>query len=148
VKQPSTIGSKLLSGQRGQFLRFCLVGVSNTALTYLIFTALVHAMAPWFGRAAVAQAVGYGAGVLWSYGLNSRWTFKAVDHPRRRFTRFVVVQAVLMAGSAALIGLLVDRLGLPATSAWFGVTVVITAVNFVVTRVWVFGKIANPGTTD
>jgi putative flippase GtrA len=134
--------SRLLAGPRGQFVRFCLVGASNTALTYLIFTTLTRLMGPWAGRAAVAQAVGYPAGVLWSYWLNSRWTFRAVDHARKRFTRFVGVQAVLMAASAALIGLLVDRLGLPATPAWFGVTVVITAINFVVTRVWVFGRIA------
>jgi hypothetical protein len=42
-----------------------------------------------------------------------------------------------------LIGLLVDRHGLPAPPAWLGVTVAITAINFVVTRVWVFGRISG-----
>lgn len=133
--------SRLFSGPRGQFLRFALVGVTNTALTYVIFTTLVRVLGPWSGRAAVAQAIGYAAGVVWSYWLNSRWTFRAIDHPRRRFTRFVLVQAVLMATSAALIGWFVDHRGLPATPVWFAVTVVVTGGNFLVTRVWVFGRI-------
>jgi putative flippase GtrA len=56
VKQLSAIPSRLLSGQRGQFVRFCLVGVTNTALTVVITAINFVVTRVWvFGKIAALE---------------------------------------------------------------------------------------------
>ena len=50
------------------------------------------------------------------------------------FGRFVLVAAT----SAALVGLAVDHEQLPPTPSWLGVIAVVTMVNFLLSRSWVF----------
>ena len=54
-----------------QFLRFGIVGVLNTATSYLVIRGLAGA-----AGLPVASAVGYAAGVVQSFLLNRFWTFR------------------------------------------------------------------------
>lgn len=55
----------------GQSVRFVLFGVANTALTYLLYCALVFAMHPQF-----AYAVAFVAGIGLAWLGNSRFVFR------------------------------------------------------------------------
>jgi putative flippase GtrA len=54
-----------------QFLRFGVVGVLNTATSYLMIRALAGV-----AGLPVASAIGYAAGVVQSFVLNRVWTFR------------------------------------------------------------------------
>jgi putative flippase GtrA len=117
--------------------RFVLVGLSNTTISYSVFWAALHL--PMRGpRATVSQLASYGAGTAWSFVWNRRWTFQSDGHLGRQAARFLFLQAALAATSAALVGLAVDREQLPPTPSWLGVIAVVTVVNFLLSRSWVF----------
>ncbi|OWR26506.1 hypothetical protein CDO73_25775 [Saccharibacillus sp. O23] len=118
-------------------LRFAVVGVSNTLVDFLVFFLLQGLIGP------IAQAVGYAAGTANSYYWNRRWTFKT-DQPRQKgeLTRFLVVNVTVALLTTALLSLL--NLFMPVWAAKVLVTVPGMALNYVLSKVWVF----RPAATD
>ncbi len=128
---------RLLSGS---FPRFCLVGASNTLLSFSVFRLGLLLFAPLWGTAAAAQAVAYGAGIVWSYAWNSRWTFRHRGALVPTFSAFAGAQLFMLALSAGLVGLAIDGLALPATASWVGVTAAVTVLNYLTLKKLVFRR--------
>lgn len=136
----------LLHGKDGkQFLRFCAIGVLNTAVDYAVFSIV----SLFSGNIYLAQTCGYAAGVLNSYTLNRRWTFSTEKgFFSRELTRFIVVNLISYAASLGALWLLADVLGINkyfAKILLIGVTLVI---NYALSRVWVFGDRNGEGGPD
>ncbi len=69
-------------------LRFGVVGLLNT----FAGLAIIYAAKGFFGAGDVqANATGYGAGMLLSFGLNRRWTFGHRGDAAPAFLRFAAV---------------------------------------------------------
>ena len=100
-------GGRELLTQLGQF---SLVGVSNTAISFVVFAALRWAGTP----APAAAALGFIAGALNGYWWNGRWTF-AGGGRRRSVVRYGVVQGA-GAGLSALLVAAGTSAGLDAES--------------------------------
>lgn len=82
-----------------QFIKFALVGASNT-LVDLIITRILGAIFGWY---YVSKIIGYICGVANSYILNTGWTFK--EERKRNIaevTRFIAVNLVVLGISLAL----------------------------------------------
>lgn len=86
-------------GATGQFARFCVVGVSNTAVTLAAFWVLERAGA-WY---VTASAVAFLLGAVNGFVLNGRWTFRA----RGSFPRYVGVQLCGLGLDVVLVALIV-----------------------------------------
>lgn len=114
-------------------VRFGLVGVSNTVIGFTVFRGALHLFAAFY-----SQALSYSVGMLWSYYWNRRWTFKSESNVAREALRFFGLQIAFMLASAGLLGLLVDDMHFAAGLSWLGVVVLITALNFVLSRYWAF----------
>jgi putative flippase GtrA len=112
-----------------RFLRYALVGVSNTVLTFAVYTLLAAAGLP----APAASAVGFAVGAANGYALNRRWTFGT---PGRR-ARYVAVQALGAAASAAGVALARGD-GLPRAPAELVVIPVVTLLTYALARTVVF----------
>src|ERR1700730_2013653 len=56
-----------------QFVKFGTVGVSNTLLTFLVYTLLLKVFGVWY---LAASAIGFLVGAINGFLLNRRWTFK------------------------------------------------------------------------
>ena len=88
-----------------QFLKFILIGASNTLID-LVVTFALNAL---FGLYFLAKIIGYACGVANSYFWNSRWTFR---EERRRDAReiitFLIVNLVTLGLSLLLQWLLRD----------------------------------------
>lgn len=100
---------RAMKGDRFQFIRFLCVGVVNT-LTGL---AVIYACKWWlqFGDVA-ANATGYAVGLVVSFTLNSRWTFR-YDGPRgRAIAGFAAVAAVAYAANLATVMLCIHAFGI------------------------------------
>jgi putative flippase GtrA len=132
---PATIPALLRRLSEVSVVRFGVVGVSNTALGFAVFWSAHHLM-----PAAGAQCLSYAIGMIWSYYWNRRWTFQSQGRVASEAGRFFTSQIAFMLLSSTLLGLFVDRLHLPSGPTWLGVMVLITVLNFLVSRFWSFKK--------
>ncbi|MBE5784575.1 MAG: GtrA family protein [Clostridiales bacterium] len=96
-----------------QFIKFAVVGASNTVVDFLVFQLLNLTL----GWAYLAQVIGYSAGVLNSYFWNSRWTFKREhDRSAREKAAFLAVNLASLGVSLGVLWLCKNPLGI--TDVW------------------------------
>ena len=115
--------------------RFLVVGVSNTVVSYTVFHLSLR---EWVHSAAIAQAMSYGAGILWSFLWNRIWTFRHQGAVLPSLVAFTALQLTFLVVSSLLVGLAIDVLELPSTSSWISVMALITVVNYWTSRRLVF----------
>jgi putative flippase GtrA len=128
--------------------RFLAVGLSNTVLSYALFRGCLWAIPDFWAKAGTSQLLSYGAGICWSYVWNRRWTFRSQGPAGSEAARFVALQIGMALISSALVGLLVDGLGLWPTPSWIVVMGLVTLANYAGSRCWVFRSAPPPGSAD
>jgi len=118
-----------------QFVKFGIVGVSNTLITLVVYTVLLKVFGVWY---LAASAIGFAAGATNGFLLNRRWTFS--EHVGDAFTpvRWGVVQTGGLAINEALLYLLVHDAHLDKLLAQVCATAVVTVTTFLVNRAWTF----------
>jgi putative flippase GtrA len=121
-----------------RFFRFLIIGLSNTLISYFVFVLSLYILPGFYIKTSIAQILSYASGMLWSFYWNRTWTFAATQAVPRQLNRFLLVQLGLLALSALLMGILVDYFILPATPCWVVVMVLITIVNYLLQKSWVF----------
>lgn len=97
--------TKPAEGKRSfiQFIKFALVGASNTIIDMLV-SMVLNAIFHWY---YFAKVIGYCCGVLNSYLLNSRWTFKEERcKDAKEIISFIGVNLVVLLISLGLMSLM------------------------------------------
>lgn len=126
---------KLPERVRIQFSRFVFVGVFNTALGLAVIFA-AKAMLGWGDL--VANATGYGVGLLTSFVLNRNWTFRDRGHAGPALLRFLAAFALAYAANLATVFGLRDLAGTNPYFAQAAGVVPYTALFFLASRTFVF----------
>ncbi|MBP2295620.1 GtrA family protein [Azospirillum rugosum] len=117
-------------------VRFALVGLLNTGVDFAVFLAL---MAVPGTPVLLANACGYGVGVLSSFLLNRSWTFRVRRDEAplaRRLPVFLAFNLVGLALSSLVVGLLVPAVH--PLAAKVAATVATFAWNYWSSRRFVF----------
>lgn len=124
-----------LRSRLSTFLRFNAVGLANSVLDALVFSLLVLLQAP----PAFAQAAGYGAGLLNSYWMNGRWTFRKrrLRWRGREFRMFVLFGLIALIGSTLCMAAL-NSLSVPLALAKLLTIVSTVLFNYYTSRRYVF----------
>ena len=91
-----------------QFIKFGIVGVSNTLLTFAVYGLLLKGFGVWY---LAASAIGFIVGATNGFLLNRRWTF--AGHVGDAFTpvRWAIVQRCGLGVDEGLLYLLVQEAG-------------------------------------
>lgn len=119
-----------------QFIKFGLVGVSNTIISlgfyYLLVFFNVHPV--------IANAVGFIASVINSYFWNSRFVFKdkTENNKKKAFVKVFVSYGISFLLSTVLIELFVDVLGISKYIAPILRLLVTIPLNFLLNKIWAF----------
>ncbi len=118
-----------------QFVKFGIVGVSNTLLTLVVYTVLLKVFGVWY---LAASAIGFAVGATNGFLLNRRWTFR--EHVGDALTpvRWGIVQSAGLGINEALLYLLVHDGHLDKLLAQVCATAVVTVTTFFVNRAWTF----------
>jgi putative flippase GtrA len=118
-----------------QFVKFGIVGVSNTLLTFIVYTILLKGFDVWY---LAASAIGFIAGATNGFLLNRRWTFS--DHVGDALTpvRWAVVQSTGLAINIGLLYLFVHEAGIDELLAQALTIGVVTVITFLANRAWTF----------
>jgi len=118
-----------------QFVKFGIVGISNTLLTLAVYTLLLKVLGVWY---LAASAIGFAVGATNGFLLNRRWTFR--EHVGDSFTpvRWAIVQGCGLGLNVALLFLFVHYASLDKLLAQVFATGVVTVSTFFVNRAWTF----------
>jgi putative flippase GtrA len=118
-----------------QFMKFGIVGISNTLLTFAVYGLLLKVFGVWY---LAASAVGFIVGATNGFLLNRRWTFR--DHVGDALTpvRWAVVQSCGLGINEGLLYLFVHDARLDKLLAQVFATGVVTVTTFLANRAWTF----------
>lgn len=141
-----------------QLIKFCIVGCLNFGISYAVFflsyrywplSSLLTAL-PADGAAllrrlgvssmdgAVANVLGYSAGMANSFVWNRIWTFKAVEDAQTQAFKFIVTNIGCLLLSTAAVFVFTDLHHWPYKPVWFITMTLVTIINFVASKYWVF----------
>ncbi len=114
----------------GEFLRFLIMGGTNTVVAYAIYLLLLQWM-----RYEIAYTIGYAVGIVMAYGLSAAFVFRK-PMQKRSALRFPFVYLAQFLVSLGLLRLAVEVIHIPQWLA-LGFAVVLTIpVTFLLSR-WV-----------
>ncbi|QSO47168.1 GtrA family protein [Alicyclobacillus mengziensis] len=85
-----------------RFLKYCMTGVLNTGLSYVVYAVLVALHV----SSSLALAIGYACGMLTSYLVNGKWTFERSSWSGRTLWRFIVVNIGVLIVSEVTLSLI------------------------------------------
>jgi putative flippase GtrA len=118
-----------------QFVKFGIVGVSNTLLFFSIYTVLLKVFGVWY---LAASAIGFTIGAINGFLLNRRWTFRGHVGDALTPVRWGVVQGCGLGLNEGLLYLFVDGATLDKLLGQAFATIIVTVITFLVNRAWTF----------
>lgn len=121
------------------FLKFCIVGGINTAITFIVF----YTFSELFGvNYLLSSSFGYAAGVINSYTLNKKWTFRDRDkNIIPQFVKFTALNLISLGINIFIMYMCVDNLSLPKMFSQLIATGFTTIFNYAGSRLFIFGCI-------
>lgn len=141
-----------------QLIKFCIVGCLNFGISYSVFF-LSYRYFPFSKLpgtfpdvivntfrvsgifsidAAIANVIGYAAGMANSFLWNKLWTFRALQETHRQAGRFILTNIGCLLLSTAAVFICVDIKHWPYNQVWISTMVLVTVINFIASKYWVF----------
>jgi putative flippase GtrA len=118
-----------------QFVKFGIVGISNTLLTLAVYTLLLKVFGVWY---LAASAIGFAVGAVNGFLLNRRWTFSGHVGDALTPVRWGVVQTCGLGINEGLLYLFVHDAHIDKLLAQLCATAVVTVTTFFANRAWTF----------
>lgn len=119
-----------------QFVKFSLVGASNTLIDFLLYALLTRAF-HW--HYLPANVFSFSVAATWSYTLNRRWTFRdRTSRIRRQYPKFFLVAVIGLGLTSLFLAVFIDLIGLHDLIAKAITVVLVTFWNFSANRTWTF----------
>ena len=118
-----------------QFVKFGLVGVSNTAISYAVYYAAVFIDKKYY---LPGYVLGFVLGVLNAYYWNSRFVFKKTDEKTKTVFKTFVCYGFTGALSVSLLYLFVQWLHISEYLAPVLTLLVTVPANFFINKYWAY----------
>lgn len=118
-----------------QFVKFGVVGVSNTLIFFLVYTLLLKVFGVWY---VAASGIGFAVGAINGFLWNRAWTFKGHVGDALTPVRWFVVQTSGLLANLGLVYLFVDGVGLGELEGQAVTIAIVTVVTFLANRAWTF----------
>ena len=121
-----------------QFLRFIVVGLISTAVSYGVFFIALHFFSLYY---LVSSALGFFSGVVVGFFCNKSWTFEASDKSHKDIiAKYFLVYLISLFIGMGCLKILVDFFHLSPELANFLIIGVTTCTNFIGVKFLVFKK--------
>ncbi len=116
-------------------MKFGIVGVSNTLLSFAVYTLLLKAFGVWY---VAASGIGFTVGAVNGFLLNRRWTFRGHVGDALTPVRWFVVQGCGLGLNLGLVYMFVDGFGIDKLLGQVPATATVTVLTFFANRAWTF----------
>lgn len=117
-----------------QFIKFSLVGASNTFISLMTYALLVRIGLYYI----IANVLAYGVGMVNSFILNKRWVFKSKNSVGSTAVKFTLVNLGALSTSTFLLYICNSIIGLNKILAQIVVTFLVLTINFSANKLWSF----------
>jgi putative flippase GtrA len=119
-----------------QFIKFCLVGVVNTAIDFAVYYFLTRVVGIYF---LLANLISVLVAMTFSFVFNKYWTFKNFNPKiNKQYLKFALVNLVYFLLNTAIIWLGVSIMGLGDLWSKLLATAVGLAWSFGANKIWTF----------
>jgi putative flippase GtrA len=118
-----------------QLVKFGIVGISNTLLSFAVYTLLLKVFGVWY---IAASAIGFIAGATNGFLWNRAWTFRGHVGDALTPVRWMVVQGTGLFANLGLIYMFVSGAGLDKLLGQACATAIVTVLTFLANRAWTF----------
>lgn len=118
-----------------QFVKFGIVGVSNTLVAFAVYTVLLKIFGVWY---VAASGIGFAVGAVNGFLLNRRWTFREHSGDALTPVRWAIVQSCGLGLNLGLVYLFVHDVGLDELVGQIPATAIVTVLTFTANRSWTF----------
>ncbi|MBI4433275.1 GtrA family protein [Candidatus Uhrbacteria bacterium] len=125
--------------QAQPFLRYCAIGLMNTALDFTIYTTLTRGWKFWETHYLWTNALSFSVIVTWSFFWNKYWTFhhQGPWHAAQYF-KFVLTTLGSIGIAQSILYLGVHQFGISDLIAKLLAGPLVVAWNFLMYRYWAF----------
>ncbi len=122
-----------------QFIKFGIVGMSNTAISYIIYAVLVKLHVNYL----IASVLGFVISVINSYYWNNKYVFKEAENEQRIWWKVLLKTFVSYSGT----GLVLSNILLVIWIEWIGISEIIAPLinlfitvplNFIINKFWAY----------
>lgn len=117
-----------------QLVKFGIVGLGNTLITFIVYFILVKLNIYY----VIANIIGYAAGVINSFFWNSSWVFKKSPGNFNLLIKFILVNLITLGVTSLILYIGVDMLGLSKYIAQILSTLIGILFNFTLNKLWTF----------
>lgn len=121
---------------RSQFLKFLLVGISNTVLGYIIFLLFLA-----FTDYVISLVFAHIIGVVNSFIWNKYWTFKSNGSTIHEFIKFNLIYVLYFILNITLLVYFVSNLNISPEVGQLIALPILTIISFLGQKHWSFGKV-------
>ncbi|WP_242655238.1 GtrA family protein [Clostridium cellulovorans] len=118
-------------------MKFALVGVSNTAISLIVYNILVVLGVNYM----LANIIGYCVGVINSFIWNKNWVFKSNENSSAIIFKFVAVNILTLVVTTMFLYIFVDILGYSKFISQIFSTVVGMGINYLLNKIWTFKEV-------
>ena len=131
-----------------QFVKFGIIGISNTIVSYVIYVVFLLLFQKWEILSGidylVAQFIAFLLSVLWSFYWNRKYVFKAVNEQipwlRSLIKTYLSYAFTGLFLNSVLSILWVQYLGIPKLAAPVANLLLSVPINFLLNKFWAFKK--------
>lgn len=117
-----------------QFIKFGIVGVSNTIITFAIYSLLVYFNINYI----IANIIGYCAGIANSFVWNSKWVFKKNSSNSTILFKFIIVNLIVLCITTYSLFILVNTFGINKYLSQIITIILGMIINFILNKIWTF----------
>ena len=128
-----------------QFIKFCMVGVTNTAISYVINVAVLLVLAPFHFKwdYVVGNLIAFFLSVLWSFYWNNKYVFKEKEGQSRSLWKTLLKTYLSYAFTGIFLANILSYLWIEVigVSKYFAPVlnlVISVPVNYLINKKWAF----------
>ncbi|ERK32010.1 GtrA family protein [Clostridium intestinale] len=117
-----------------EFIKFGIVGVSNTLITFVVYNILLKLGINYL----VANIIGYICGMINGFIWSKNWVFRVSKESKMYFIKFALVNLLSLAVSTGLLMVLVKKLSFNSTIAQLITTCITVVINYLLNKIYTF----------
>jgi putative flippase GtrA len=130
-----------------QFIKFGIVGISNTIISYIIYIICLYIIENFFAffkyDYVICSVISFLLSVLWSFYWNNKYTFKSVE--KRLIWKSLLKTYISYAFTGIILNnilliLLIQELGINKRVAPLINLIITVPINFLLNKYWAFNN--------